>query len=350
MSVAGMIRFAFGAALLAAGGTLVAPLATSLAAAARTTAPSPQPAVSPQPPVPHGPNPVGVPLGAAPAPALPQVDVGPPPPVEPWGDATGVDGGFQLDRCPPPPPAPLPPSPRELALANPALGAAYRSTLHVPPPPLLDAESPPPTAAWATAPTPSASPVPAAPPLPVAAVGELTVPSTYRIQDGDDLGTIAGRFYGQPAAASAIWAANRETIPNPDLLPIGAELRLPPPWAVGGQRRPVAGAIEPAAYARPTAPLIPGTTASRAAVPWLAPADAASAPLVPPHPPASAVAATSVRVGPGETLGALARRLYGDPAMAEAIFAVNRDRLRGPDLVVPGMDLRLPRPITAPRP
>jgi nucleoid-associated protein YgaU len=47
-------------------------------------------------------------------------------------------------------------------------------------------------------------------------------------------------------------------------------------------------------------------------------------------------------VGPGETLATLAGRIYGDPAMAERIWDANRDRLRSPVLVVPGMELRLP--------
>lgn len=350
MSVMGTIRFLFGAALVAAGGALVAPLATNLAAAARTAPQLPPGSALGQPPVNRGADPVSVP--SAPAPGFPQADLGVPPPADPWVGAADTAGGLQLDRCPPPPPAPLPPAPQELGLANPALGGAYRSTLHVPPPPLLDAQPPPPGDSWATAPPASAVPaVAVAPPAPAATHGELTVPSTYRIQDGDDLGTIAGRFYGQPAAASAIWAANRETIPNPDLLPIGAELRLPPPWAVGGQRRSVAGAIEPAAYARPVGPPPPGgTEPMRDAAPWLAPVTASSAPISPPNPAPQAAVATSVRVGPGETLATLARRLYGDPAMADAIFAVNRDRVRGPELVVPGMELRLPRPITTPRP
>jgi nucleoid-associated protein YgaU len=47
-------------------------------------------------------------------------------------------------------------------------------------------------------------------------------------------------------------------------------------------------------------------------------------------------------VAPGETLESLARRFYGDPAQAGRIWEANRDRLRSPELVVPGMDLRLP--------
>jgi nucleoid-associated protein YgaU len=50
----------------------------------------------------------------------------------------------------------------------------------------------------------------------------------------------------------------------------------------------------------------------------------------------------SVRVGPGDTLASLAERFYGDRSMAAQIWDVNRDRLRSPELVVIGMELRLP--------
>ena len=100
------------------------------------------------------------------------------------------------------------------------------------------------------------------------ATSDVTVPATYRVRDGDDLGTIAGRFYGQPAAAAAIWAANRTTIPDPTLLPIGAELTLPPPWAVSGPRHAPSGTIEPAAFARPSA--APAGTTAAVSGAWVA--------------------------------------------------------------------------------
>ncbi|MGB8852601.1 MAG: LysM peptidoglycan-binding domain-containing protein, partial [Pirellulales bacterium] len=50
----------------------------------------------------------------------------------------------------------------------------------------------------------------------------------------------------------------------------------------------------------------------------------------------------SVRVAPGETLATLATRFYGDAAQANRIWEANRDRLRSPELVVAGMELRLP--------
>lgn len=290
VTVLGTIRFLVGAALVAAGVTLVAPLATRLVAAARQVDGTSAPGMQPAAPVPAGSPLPMAPVSVAPAP-LPPVDSGMAidagAVVEPaWADASlavpDSGGGLQLDRSPPPPPAPLPPSPPELVQASPALGAAYRSTLEVPPPPLLDTSAPPPASmSWAT-PGIHMHRVDIAAPPAAAAIPDATVPATYRVVDGDDLGTIAGRFYGYPGAAAAIWSANRETIPHPDLLPIGAELRLPRPWAVQAHGRAVGGAIEPVAFSRPVAPAAatgPATPA-RVAAPWLDPA----MPVAPPPP------------------------------------------------------------------
>lgn len=345
------LRFAIGALLVAGGVQLVGPLVLKLVVAG-TTADAPAAVASGLPGT--SPAPVATPHpSAAPPTAIGMEWPAPPAPAELEAPPPDSGGGLQWDRTPPPPPAPLPPAPPELTHAPPAINPAYRSTLRVPPPDLLDAAGAPPAGSWAAphpvAPDPGPAPLPGMPPDPRLGGVDLTVPATYRVKDGDDLGTIAGRFYGHPAAAQAIWAANRETIPHPDLLPIGAELRLPPPWAVGSPRTGLDGAIEPAAYARPIVPTAGGAAAAPlpSGPAWLAPAPASPPPAVG-RPPLPTAAATSVRVGPGDTLASLARRLYGDPAAADEIFAVNRDRLRSPDLVVPGVELRLPRPITAP--
>lgn len=106
----------------------------------------------------------------------------------------------------------------------PGLNATYRSTLAIPPPPLLDAHGPPPVAPGWTIRGPQAGDqrIPDLPPT----------PPTYSIRDGDDLTTLAIRFYGHPGAAAAILAANRDRLDDPSILPIGVCLRLPPPWAV----------------------------------------------------------------------------------------------------------------------
>ncbi len=202
-----------------------------------------------------------------------------------------------LDRDfrPPPPPARMPEIGPAMGQSTPALAAAYRSTVDVPPPPLLDADTPPPLAVGWSANDAANQAGPRA--APSQAVG-----ATYVVRDGDDLTGIATRLFGHPAAASAIWSLNRDRLTNPDLLPIGMTLRMPPTAAAyvgradGGQ----ANLIQPSSR--------PGR----------------------------------VRVGPGETLETLARRFYGDPAMASRLWDANRDQLRNPALLVAGMELRLP--------
>jgi nucleoid-associated protein YgaU len=50
----------------------------------------------------------------------------------------------------------------------------------------------------------------------------------------------------------------------------------------------------------------------------------------------------AIRVGMGDSLESIATRFYGDRGMAMRIWQANRDRLRSPDLLVPGVELRLP--------
>jgi phage tail protein X len=171
--------------------------------------------------------------------------------------ATG--GAMRLEYVPPPvPPEPLPPSPSAFAGAAPDLGAAYRSTLQAPPPPLLDGQSPPPLSVGWTGREPVSRPPVAVPATEPAGV--------YVVRDGDDLTGLATRFYGHPAAAAAIWQANRGLLRDPHLLPIGLTLVLPPPSQVAAMMRPTdQAAIEPAAD-RPLAPPRP-TPAS--ATSWL---------------------------------------------------------------------------------
>ncbi len=317
-SVAGGVRFLIGIGMVAAGVALAVP-AGRLAAEAWTAAH--EPAASRGGP------------GAAPAaPLMPTASV---PAAEPgqWltpPDALPPPVELQANYAPPPRPDQLPPVAAAALGEAPGMNGTYRSTLQVPPPPLLDAQAPPPAAvAWAV-PTPVPAVVAQSP-----AAAE-PAPSTYVIRDGDDLATISARFYGHPGAAPALWAANRDLIPNPDLLPIGAAIRLPPPWAVPGiaaTQQAGVRSIEPP----PTAVAPRQIEAVPASATWLD----GRQPLAPPvaAPPRTA---TTVRLAPGETLETLAERFYGDRRAAARIWEANRDRLRSPELAVPGMELRLP--------
>ncbi len=263
---------------------------------------------------------------------------------------------------PPSPPVPLPASGLDLSPAAPPLDSTYRSTVDIPPPPLLDGHAPPPlSAGWAVHDV-VRQPAPASQPF-----QQQATATEYVVRDGDDLTGIALRVYGHAGAASAIWSANRDRLTDPQLLPIGLSLLLPPTWtlpsALGAQGVASSLAIEPTFAAQGSDRSI--TTAAVAArreadplavgsgppeSPWLqGPISESSAatPAAGSSRFGAAVAVQparpdSVRVGEGDSLESIAFRLYGDRAMATRIWQANRDRVRNPDLLVPGSELRLP--------
>lgn len=331
--IARSIRLLMGASMVAGGATLAAPVVTRVVALAgaqwsRQGGPAQPPAATPsaglmpaaEVPVPQPPTPPTLAVGmAAPPPFAP--------PLAADTTASPAVPALDPDYRPPSPPVPLPGLPAEFLVPGPQVGNAYRSTLEVPPPPLLDSQQPPPLAvAWAAHDLSSA----AAPP-PVS-----NAPQTYRVKDGDDLTSIATRFYGHPGAAAMIWEANRGMVTDPSLLPIGAELRLPATWAAG---KPLAGGMAGRAIEPPAMTSADVAAGPRAApISWLGVGGpgAGGAPGQPAAPP------RSVRLAPGETLATLAARFYGDASQANRIWEANRDRLRSPELVVAGMELRLP--------
>jgi len=231
-SLLGSLRLLVGLGMIAAGSALAAPVALEAAAwwrgwqAARTGAAEPEPDWM------RGERQGEIPPGG-------QLQTGPaslPPPPEFGPAAIG-------HVAPPPPPEPLPAMPQALTAATPGLPPHYRSTVETPPPPLLDGQVAPPLAVGWTTRQPTARPAPAVGPDPA---------RIYIIRDGDDLTAIATRFYGHPAAAGAIWQANRGLLRDPAVLPIGAVLVLPPPAvAIGGGD---GTAVEPAISTRHAAP------------------------------------------------------------------------------------------------
>ncbi len=50
---------------------------------------------------------------------------------------------------------------------------------------------------------------------------------TYTVQNGDNMRKIARHFYGDEMQWKRIWEANKDKIPNPDVVRVGTELTIP---------------------------------------------------------------------------------------------------------------------------
>lgn len=90
-----------------------------------------------------------------------------------------------------------------------------------------------PPAATATRPAlPSPSPQPQASPKPAAAPAAKPSPADvqeYEVVEGDTMGRIAQRFYGDSSLWRPIYEANRDVIgDDPDRIRIGTKLKIPP--------------------------------------------------------------------------------------------------------------------------
>ena len=155
--IARSIRLLVGVAMVAGGATLAAPMVTAIVSFAMAQwgghGAAPQPAVPPTTgPMPAVSTPMAQPPAQSPAPP-PTLTVGmadPPPAAPPVvADAGTPPPALDRDYRPPSPPTPLPGLPAEFLVPGPQVGNAYRSTLEVPPPPLLDSQQPPPLAVMA---------------------------------------------------------------------------------------------------------------------------------------------------------------------------------------------------------
>lgn len=196
---------------------------------------------------------------------------------------------------------------------------------------------------------------------------------THIVKDGDDLVRIALQAYGHSGAAEALWMANRDQMTDPALLPIGIPLRLPAdagfPRSLSGADLNVVQMIEPfiiPSFSENTAELSSSTKKTTgnfvssaslpiaanstyvsatpqgvqvSSVPWLVHSRPATGEAL--GNPASSRPKT-IQSGPGDTFLILAKKFYGDATMAKPLWEANRDRVRSPQLLVPGIELRLP--------
>jgi len=120
---------------------------------------------------------------------------------------------------------------------------------------------------------------------------------------------------GRKLDATFQWAHARDMKPEPDQLPVILEKLK------HGLKASTDGTVIKASAVAPMAAAAPAV-ASNASAPGALP--------------------QSTTVGKGESLWDIAARIYGDTEMYQRIYHANRDRIRNPDRIFPGMTLSLP--------
>lgn len=157
---------------------------------------------------------------------------------------------------------------------------------------------------------------------------------TYIVKKGDTLSEISSRELGSAKLFMKIFKANRNVLKSPNILPIGAKLVLPD---VPGQRATAAAPapqqphgsveLEDAASSIPRSLSLKSTKGSLESV-----VDRQKVTY-----------GYAYRVGRGETVYSIARKVYGDERRASDILTANADLIGDPDNIPTGLRIRLPQ-------
>ncbi len=151
----------------------------------------------------------------------------------------------------------------------------------------------------------------------------------HRIRDGDTLRELARRYLGSEDRYLDLFEFNRDVLARPELLPIGAELRIPP---LGFMRPNAADPPATSTAVAQTLPALESPPSSRGDPPQHAPPAIAQTPT------------QGYVVQPHDTLPFIARKLYGDISRQADLLAANRQQLRSAKDLRPGMTLVVPAP------
>jgi nucleoid-associated protein YgaU len=170
----------------------------------------------------------------------------------------------------------------------------------------------------------------------------------HTVVDGDTLVKLAQHYLGSGDRYLELFQYNRDVLNDPDVLPIGAEVRIP-------SRAPDADTLAAVAAARPASgPLVPAMQPSAFPPPQMPqqqPPAAVANSLVGPQRgaalPAAAAqagkpAARTYTVQAGDSLIDISRKVYGDGRHADALLQANRKLLHSPADLKPGVVLVVP--------
>jgi nucleoid-associated protein YgaU len=171
---------------------------------------------------------------------------------------------------------------------------------------------------------------------------DVNVPDqTHTVIDGDTLQGLSQHYLGRADRYMELFQYNRDVLRSPEVLPIGAELRIPAQVALP----PTSGAAAlPSVPATPLTPLVP--LPQMPAAPTTTPALAAGNTTL----PVSAQAGQNplrpnqrtYTVQAGDNLVDIARKFYGDGRRYESIYEANRRVMHNPTDLKPGMVLAIP--------
>lgn len=156
--------------------------------------------------------------------------------------------------------------------------------------------------------------------------------AVHKVVDGDTLVKLAEKYLGRADRYVDLFHYNRDVLRDPNVLPIGSEIRIPPPSALLYPTVPTPS--------DPLVPLNPAPPVSPTATPRH-PGNFQPAAANRNAPPASARPKTYT-VQEGDNLVDIARKLYGDGRRYEQLFEANRQKLKTPLDIKPGVELVVP--------
>jgi nucleoid-associated protein YgaU len=157
---------------------------------------------------------------------------------------------------------------------------------------------------------------------------------THTIVDGDTLQSLSQHYLGRADRYMELFQYNRDVLRNPDVLPIGAELRIPSQVALPPISDATALPLVPTAPITPLVPLpsAPPTATGKSALPASAQKTGNGQRPAP----------RTYTVQAGDNLIDIARKFYGDGRRYESLYEANRRVMHNPTDLKPGMVLMVP--------
>ena len=169
----------------------------------------------------------------------------------------------------------------------------------------------------------------------------------HRVVSGDSLWSIAEEYLGDGSRASDIYDANRSVLRDPDIIPSGINLVIP--VAKSDRVTPVSSSIESSSVKLSETAMVESgihapPTIIRTIIPRSRRVWQSDQQLTERSEQSGSVRSeTTYRVKRGDSLRAIARKVYQDEDRWRDIYEANRRILSDPHQIHPGMTIHLPR-------